>query len=218
MKAAETKTFEIGVENVQLYHNRGTSIGTAEIASIDDFFNPWSRIAKGVNRWNRIGDKITPRGMSIKLWVANKYDRPNTMVRIIVAVLPKTRIGLLGTSVVTNSFDPFEASQQYGNVENALVLKPDHDKGVKFLYDRIHTINPNMAEQINTVRFCEKAKSIKIWIKRKKSRNIVFNSDYSDIVNKPLAVYAIPYEQYSTSQLDNVTSLAGLMTCYFKDV
>ncbi len=37
---------------------------------------------------SRIGDEKYPRGMSIRLWLANKNDRPYNLYRIVVCILP----------------------------------------------------------------------------------------------------------------------------------
>jgi hypothetical protein len=109
MKIAETKYFDRALENHQLYHNLGSNIGglvPVNVTAISQFFNPWAFISKGTNRFDRVGDKITPRGMSLKLYLANKWDRPQTMVRLIVAILPKQVNGVITTA----QFDPFQIS------------------------------------------------------------------------------------------------------------
>jgi len=152
--------------------------------------------------------------MSLKLYIANKIDRPNTMVRIIVAVLPKELNGTVTTSV----FDPFQV-QNTGTNGNNMLFPADRDAGVKFLYDKIHRMAPQQVSNIDgpgTKK--EMTKIIKLWIKRKRSNDIVFSNALSVITNKPLAVYALPYDQYSTLTTDNVSSIAGYMRLYFKDV
>jgi len=219
MKRAETKYFDIGVENVQLYHNLGetTLLAPGSITSIANWFNPWSKItnatlASAVSRFGRIGDRITPRGMSLDIYIANKGDRPNTMVRLIVAILPKTN----NAQITSNVFNPFQ-SVNSGSLGNNMLRKADKDKGVTFLYDRVHTITTSMTSE-GSFGLREKTKVIKLWINRKKSRDIIFDASTQDIVNKPLAIYAIPYEQYSTIETDNIASLAGQMRMYYKDV
>jgi len=215
MKKAETKDFTVGFENVQLYHNVGAD-AFGFTRSIADLFNPWSRITKGTTSSTRIGDVITPRGMSLKLYMANKTDRPNTMIRIVVAILPKS----VGTVVTTNLFDPFEQVQNYSDVQNAMCLNCDKDRGVKFLYDKIHRMGAQ-GSMLTTGAVAgnkELTKVIKLWIKRKRSNNIVFDREAQNIVNKPLAVYAIPYEQYDTSVISNVASIGGQLRMYYKDV
>lgn len=213
MKRAETKYFDRALENHQLYHNLGSNVGglvPVNVTAIPQFFNPWAFIAKGTDRFQRVGDKITPRGMSLKLYLANKLDRPLTMIRLIVAVLPKQVNG----TITTAQFDPFQISNSGINGNNML-WPADSNVGVKFLYDRIirmPIVFPFGSEAV------EPQKIVKLWIKRKRSSDIVYGDTALDIVNKPLAIYAIPYEQYSTLTTDNVASLAGVMRLYYKDV
>jgi len=216
LKTAETKYFDIGVQDNQLYHNLGHGVGMVPpttVESLPALYNPWLNILQNNTRFGRNGDKITPRGMSLKFFIANKGDRPNTMVRIIVAILPK----VVGGAITTYQYNPFQIANQ-GIMNNNLLLPADKDKGVKFLYDRIHTINPAMTEHQPNTGDKEKTKVVKLWIKRKRSRDIIFDTTSNDIVNKPLAVYAIPYEQYSTLQTANVASITSLMRMYYKDV
>jgi len=217
MKAAETKYQDIGFENRQLYHNLGSEpsppgvVIPVNVTSSSDWFNPWSTIIQGTRRNERIGDKITPRGMSLKIYLAAKLDRPHTMFRIIVAILPKELAG----TVTTNVFDPFQIPN-VGTLGNNMLFPPDTDEGVKFLYDKIHKITPNGFQSGQYAK--ENTKTVRLWIKRKRSNPIVFNTFGAAIVNKPLAVYCIPYEQYSTLTTDRCGSWAGFMRMYYKDV
>ena len=81
MKRAETKYAVINRENVQLYHNVGETGGAVgpylNPYTDANFFNCWSLINTGTAAFNRIGNEIYPRGMSIRMWLANKSDRPN---------------------------------------------------------------------------------------------------------------------------------------------
>jgi len=215
LKKAETKYFDRAVENNQLYHNTGFGAGigpTFPVSSIPNFFNPWINIVQGTGRQNRIGDKITPRGMRLKMYLANKVDRPNTMIRIIVAVLPK----VLNGSIVGSQFDPFQGANS-GLCGNNMLLPADTDKGVKFLYDKIH-IMPSGQRNNGGPYEKERTKIVKLWIKSKRATSIVYDTTSTDIVNKPIAVYAIPYEQFSTLTSDNVASVACFQRLYFKDV
>lgn len=217
MKTAETKYYDRALENHQLYHNLGSNVGglvPVNVTAIPQFFNPWAFIDKGTGRFNRIGDKITPRGMSLKLYIANKTDRPNTMIRLIVAILPKQVNG----TITTAEFDPFQIANS-GTNGNNLLWPADSNVGVKFLYDKIHRITAQQFTGNQGGRADrEMTKIVKLWIKRKKASTIVYGDTALDIINKPLAIYAIPYEQYSTLTTDNVASLAGVMRLYYKDV
>lgn len=212
MKTTETKYYDIGLENAQLYHNLGYGglLPPTTITSVPELFDPWSKILKGTNRMNRIGDKITPRGMSLKFYLANKEDRPNTMVRLIVAILPK-----VVDDIVTDydNFNPFQITNE-GTLNNHMILPADKDRGVTFLYDRI--IRMPSGQRWNGVK--EPTKIVKLWIRRKRSRDIVYSTGTQQIVNKPLAIFLLPYEQYSTAQTSNVASFSCAMRMYYKDV
>jgi len=215
MKKTETKYLDRGIENQQLYHNTGFGVGVPPfpVSSIPALFDAWANINMGTARNERIGDRITPRGMSLKIYLANKGDRPNTMIRLIVAVLPKSR----GTVVTGSQFNPFQ-NPNTGILGNRMLYPPDSDKGVKFLYDRIHTITPTMDVEVPGIVRKEKTKIVKLWIKRKRSSDIVYDTVTQEIVNKPIAVYAIPYEQFSTLETDNIASFACYQRLYYKDV
>ncbi len=210
MKNTETKFYESGLDNMQLYHNKGFAILVpgAVPSSIPFLFNFWSNITPGSGRDQRIGDKIMPRGMSLNLFIANKQDRPNARWRVMICTVPKEYNGTVTGSA---NFDPFQNT----GTGNRLLLAPDHDKGVKVLYDRIH-LPANYQEKSNLDK--EKAKVISLWIKRKNAKPIVFNQALQQIVNRPIAVYIIPYEQYSTLETDNIASVSARARVYYKDI
>lgn len=215
MKKTETKYFDIGTENRQLYHNLGGngSLIPLSVTSLNPWFNPWANIGEGSKRYERIGNKIEPRGMSLKIYFASKSDRPTTQIRLIVAILPK----VVGTTLTTPQFDPFQVANSGTGLGNNMLLPADQDEGVKFLYDKIHTLT-NVWTYGTSAGSRERTKFVRLWIKRKRSRPILFNDEDTQIVNKPMAVYAIPYEQYSTLTTDNIASLAGYMRMYYKDI
>lgn len=202
---------------MQLYHNRGFSVNplSTAVSSLPLMFNFWANVIQGTTREDRIGDKITPRGMLIDMFLANKFNRPNTMHRIIVAILPKEYDG----TVMTAAFNPFQPT----GTGNRMILAADHDKGVKFLYDKIHRTSTNQAigagyPEFNSNTVKEATKHVRLWIKRKKASPIVFNQNLAQIVNRPIAVYVIPYEQFSTLETDNVSSVSARCRIYFKDL
>jgi len=224
MSKAETKKYQFAAENVSLQHNIGYNSNAGAplvitLSSMNTFFNIWADIPKGTSSSARIGDKITPRGMSLKIYLANKIDRPNTMYRVIIARAPKAVNGVATTaSSITDPFDQV----QLGNTGNKMLLALDKDRGIKPLYDRIHrvgqqhwgfgssTFNWNQREQ---------TKYIKLWLRNRKSRDIVYDSTNSNqIVNNPVLLWIIPYEQYSTAQTDVVGTCSYYGTLYYKDI
>ena len=169
---------------------------------------------------------IIPRGMSLRLWLANKYDRPNLMYRVIVCILPRT----VKNAVVGPGTIDLGVTFQQGANGNYMTLPIDTEKGIKVLYDKIiknesgfnaAAPGPTIAGQDLLGR--ESHKFLKLWIKRKRSNNIMWEPQPNGvgnyyIVNKPLAIYVIPYDSYATLTTDNVASCAWCGTLYYKDV
>lgn len=208
----ETKFFEASYENQQLYHNQGflPSNGVVQIVDYDgtssDFFNPWQDILKGTGRANRIGDQITPVGMSLSIWLANKQDRPNLMYRVIVARVPKAVGGNL-TSSINLKYWQIEDQGQLGN---KMIRAIDKDRGIKTLYDKVFTINGMTTGK-------EYHKRIKLWISRKTQRKVIFENGDQNIVNNPLVLLITPYDSFGTLITDNIASCAFRYRMYFKD-
>jgi hypothetical protein len=214
MKNSETKYIDAGENNVQLYHN----VGQASVIplppfvprSIPNFFNIWSQITPGTGRDQRIGDKITPRGMSLTMFLESKKDRPNTTYRVIVAKLPKQ----YDNAVTTSVFDIFQNT----GTGNRLLLAADQDKGVKFLYDKIYRPANQSWSGVGGANMRQQTKYIKLWIKRKRSNAIVFNQNLQQIVNSPIALYVIPYEEFDTYETDNIANMDYRVRLYWKDL
>lgn len=218
MKVAETKQVAAGNENVQLYHNTGLG-GATYVNPI--IFNPWNQIGQGTGRQQRIGLEITPRGMSLRLWIANKLDRPNVMYRVSVCILPKT---FNNARVTSGSIDPMVPVFAGGGVGNNIALFYDIEKGIKVLYDRVFSNEKGVSNIQYAAGGLRPAGNLechifkKLWIKRKRSSTIKFESNANqDIVNKPLAVYVIPYDSYGTLTSDNIASCGYVYQLYWKD-
>jgi hypothetical protein len=216
-KATETKFFDIAVENAQLYHNIGYHTTTPTVLSVPSsdstFFNPWADIPAGTGRANRIGDKITPLSMNLKIWLANKADRPNVMYRVIVVRCPKS----FGTTIMNyNNIYPFQLSQ-IGTTGNCMVLPLDYDKGFKPYYDRVFNVQAGFSTLWGNTSGKEVHKIINLKIKRRSRNSIVFDSSDGRIVNNPLALYIIPYDSYGTLITDNIASYSYYCRMYYKD-
>ena len=217
-KQTETKYFDVAGENLELYHNVGQSGGVAlatQRYSDPTFFNPWSDIPPGTGRANRIGDKITPLCMTLRLWLANKADRPAVMYRIIIAKLPKSYNNITTTS---SSILPFQFAQ-LGATGNVMCLPIDHDKGIKPYYDRTFNMQATMAAFSGSItgNSKEQHKLIKIKIRRKRASPIVYDSSTQLIVNSPLALYVFPYDSYGSLVTDNIASYSYTARMYYKD-
>lgn len=214
MKKAETKYAVINRENVQLYHNVGETGGLIgpylNPYTDSQFFNCWSLIQSGTQVFNRVGNEIYPRGMSIRLWLANKSTFPNLHYRVVIGCLPKMNVA--GAVTTATNFQWIE------NYFNVLQGFPNHDAGVKLFYDKvirnelgISTVGGNWANK-------ECHKFLKIFIKRKRANKIVFAAGTNVIKNKPVFMAVIPYDSYGTLVTDNVASMAYSCKLYWKDL
>jgi hypothetical protein len=216
MRTAETKYIDFGEDNVQLYHNVGQSGVLPPIPfiprSIPGLFNIWSQIQTGALRDQHIRDKITPRGMSWTMFLENKADRPSTMYSIMVAKLPKQYNG----TVTTEQFNPFQNT----GTGNHMLLAVDHDIGVRLLYDKIIWIGStqSIGDTYPQANHRKGTKYIRLWIKRKKASPIVFNQNLQQIVNSPIAIYVIPYEEHNTFKTDNIANMDYRCRLYWKDI
>ena len=130
MKNSETKRSLFGLENAQLYHNSGYQTGIPATEVPNAFmFNPWAGISSGTGRTNRIGDQIVPRGLSLRIWLSNKLDRPNLLYRIVIGVVSKIYSGV----VQTGSFDFMTLVSFTGNN----IVRPIDPEKINVLYDRV---------------------------------------------------------------------------------
>lgn len=217
-KKTETKYFDVGSENVQLYHNLGYSAAAPVPGQIPhsmiDFFDPWADIIPGTGRQQRVGDKIQPVGMKLKLWLANKLDRPNVIYRVMIVRMPKA-IG--GTVTAYNNVYPFQTVDQ-GAVGNHLMLPLDKDKGIKAYYDRLHYVERGISQKNPGGAGLESHKTVSLWIKKKNSRPVIYSGGANVIVNSPLLLYVIPYDSFGTLITDNISSCAMHYRIYFKDL
>lgn len=219
MKTAETKELTFGFENQQLYHNTGVS-GLTFVGPI--LFNTWNLIGQGTGEQQRLGKEIYARGFSLRLWMANKLDRPNIMYRLIVCILPKT---WNNARVTAGSIDIGEPMNSGGAVGNYMVLPVDTEKGIKVLYDRVFNLQVGNSSQSFAQGGLRPAGNLechtykKLWIRSKKNSKCIYESNGSqDILNKPMAVYLIPYDSYGTLATDNIASCTGVCKLYWKDI
>lgn len=210
LKAAETKRYQFASENVQLYHNNGTSnLGIPSGIQ----FNSWSSISLGTNRFQRVGDQIYPRGMALRLWLSNKSDRPNVLYRVIVCVVPKIVAGT--TTSLTH--DPFFVTYNAGSNNNILCAPVDPEKVSRVFYDKIISVHTGWGVPAPGGTNKEYSKLLKLWIRRKKRGVIEFDGANS-IKNNPILIGVYPYDAYGTLATDNIASCAYVGTMYFKDV
>lgn len=212
MKKTETKWTDYYSENIQLYHNVGNSVGN--IVALNPYgiiSDPWKQIAVGAARYLRVGDKITPVGMKLNLWLANKNDRPNMIYRIIIGYYASKINPDTGARWNPINNEKIMTVAGGNNLNN--MLDPERFRAIK---DKIVRIENGVAENAAGAGK-ETHKKLSFWISRRKRSTIIFDANGS-IVNSPLAVFVVPYDSYGTLVTDNIASCAYNYRLYWKDL
>lgn len=208
MKTAETKYVMAAGENSLLYHDRGeVSAGLLTTNQGAIIWNPWFAITRGDTVSNREGDQIYPRGMAIRLLYSNDGQRPSQFVRIIVAVIPKIVSG-----VITNgsNYDLLDAAGSNDTV-TGMIKK----EGVTVLYDKTFTVQAPAIRANPTTGDGRLFK--KLFIKSKRGSKLSWQQD-GTLSNKPLGVWVVPYDQFSSLRSDIIGNCSYTYKLYFKDV
>jgi len=206
LKNVETKTTHKIEENVNIYHNSGyiytnilkTTQGTTDT---DTGLTAFS---------NRLGDEILARGISIKLWIANKRDRPNVMYRLVVfkyaaGSIPTLAACFTGANPnrMMDKIDKEYITPVYQKIFNLQV-------GFSAASDGYgpYPSNNNRGKEAHTY------KKIYIPLKNKK---IIYNNGGSLPKFVDYGFFIVPYDSYGTLDTDNIASFAYEQTLYFKD-
>lgn len=208
MRTMETKYLMSGGENASLYHDRGhpaAGLLTSNQGAL--IFNPWWSITRGTTISNRIGDEIYPSGMSFRFMYNAEADRPAQFVRFIVAVIPK----LVGTTVMDGyNFDLLDASGSNDTV-TGMIKK----EGVKVLLDRTIKLDNTGDRAVATQG--DSRLMYKFYLKSKRGSKIAWQQD-GTLVNKPVGVWIVPYDRYSSLRSDILGVCSWTYKLYFKDV
>lgn len=209
-KQTELKYQVKGTEAVVLYHNRGTvAAGSTTSNQGALVWNPWAFIQQGSSSQERVGSEIWPRGMSLTLHYKPYVDRVCTHLRVIVCTIPK-----VSNSIVSDGSN-FNLMDATGGVpNNTLCSYRKDDNGIKVLYDKVFRVEAVSRGNINDgeARWYKK-----IFIQRSKSSKIIFERQ-NEIVNKPLAVYVLPYDKVSSLRTDAIGEIDCFYKLYFRDV
>lgn len=203
LKQCETKNTHTIVENQQLYHNvpfvfnsvlLKTEIGTNDTDTGTSNFTC------------RLGDEVVARGISIKMWLANKLDRPDLMYKIVVF---KYRSG---TTINPNA-DPY-VSQGTSNY----LLRDYNVEKFKIVLTRRVRVSTS-AQRITSqdvFNGAEGHKAVNIWIPLK-NKKIKYEDGSSTPLMTEYAIGVVAYDSYGTLTTDNICSFAYSAKFYFKD-
>lgn len=197
LRNVETKSVHKVQENININHNSGsihTNLLKTEqgITDTDTGTSAYS---------NRIGDELIARGLSIKLWIANKKDRPNVMYRMVVFRYQSQSV-------------PTLASCFTGANGNRMMDQIDKEY-ITVIYQKIFNLQNNIAfadaahtREAHTYR--------KIWIPLR-NKKLVYNNGGTIPKFTDIGFFIVPYDSYGTLTTDNISSYAFEYQFYFKD-
>lgn len=202
LKQTETKYNHYTVENIQLNHNSG-NMKTGLLyctQGITDTGTGSSAFA------NRVGDEIIARGISIKLWIANKLDRPNVMYRLIVfkyqAMSVPTSSALFKGAIGNKIMDDLD--KEY--------ITPVYQKifNLQVGYSAAATATAGDTDGKEAHRY------LNVWIPLKdKKIHYVDGGSLPKFID--YGFYLIPYDSYGTLITDVIASYSYQYKLYFKD-
>lgn len=202
LKKCETKNTHSISENNTLYHN-GESIVAGMLQTNQGIGDAQAGVSSFASR---VGDQVTARGISVKIWLANKLDRPNVMYRITIF-----RYGQTLTTPTT-----VYASQSSSNI---MLRDYDTDKirviKTKIINCQVGTSHSVVSQGTWTPR--EAHKLVKFWIPLK-NKNIKYLADNSAVPTfSDYGVSIAAYDSYGTLTTDAISSYAINYKFYFKD-
>jgi len=201
LKQVETKATHRIEENVNINHNSGylfTNLLKTQ-QGITDTDTGSTAYA------NRLGDEVIARGLSIKLWIANKLDRPNIMFRYGIFKYQAGSIPTLSQIFV-------------GANGNRMMDKLDSEY-ITIVYQKIINLQAGVSGLLTSGSGFQNKEAHtyrKIWIPLK-NKKLVFNNGGSVPKFIDYGFFIVPYDSYGTLTTDTVASFAYEQQLYFKD-
>lgn len=202
LKNSETKYAHISFENQNLNHNSGYIQNTllATTQGITD-----NGVGTFVNAC-RIGDEVIARGISIKMWIANKLDRPNVMYRICVfkyqSQSPPSLSSLFKVGVGNRIMDDLDKEYITPVYQKIFNLQ------VGYSATATGTSGDTDGREAHTYR--------QVWIPLKNKRiHYVDGGSLPKFIN--YGFFIVPYDSYGTLTTDNIASFTYQYKFYFKD-
>lgn len=199
LNKAETKNTHIIQEDQQLYHNqqdikKGLLNTTA---SVNDGQGGTANTAV------RIGDEICAKGLSIKMWFANKLDRPNIMYKVVFFYYQSD----------SNVFDIF-----YSQGSTNLMLRDLNTEKYTIITAKTFNLQVGESSAISGGSFVgrEAHRLLKFWIPLK-NKKIKYH-DTTDVPKfRNIGFMVCAYDSFGTLITDNIASYSYNYKLYFKD-
>lgn len=167
---------------------------------------------------NRIGDEVIGRGVSLKLFIANKSDRPNVSYRVIVfrynALINPTQIPMDDAYF-------WSGTDGAGANMNRMLDKPDMDH-ITVIKSKTFRATSQANYSIQTagpvpVGPFEKTHQLSFWIPLK-NRRIKYSEDNGNFPRYlGLGFAVLAYDTMTTLETDQLATFQWVSTFYYKD-
>lgn len=205
-RQSETKYKENAQENQQVFHNGGTIVpGTVNYQQVSNILS----VSQGTSSNDRIGDEVYAVGVSIKLWLSQKLDRPNVGWRILVYSYP------YDVGDFTGATDLFDSS--VSGAFNRLICALNKER-YRIIYDRVlKPLSGDFSLEVSS-SLKERSRLHNIWIPLKRKVQYRVNSTNVKNDRDRMALAVIPYDAYGTLQTDNIASFGYYIRYFYKDV
>jgi hypothetical protein len=199
LRQQETKHAAQSYANRELYHNNAYNI-TPNLINIQ----------QGVqDHAHRIGDEVTLRGIKLYMKFEDKWDRPNTNFRVVVA---KCRQGVAGNlslpiKVITGnaSFDPVDMEQ---------LMKVYINRTYRFGDKNTFIDTTGGAQTANNPRTTHFRK---LWIPLNNVKYKFVNQNTSQGTAYNIAMWVAAYDASTELTTDNIGSIQVIGEVFFKD-
>lgn len=205
LKQCETKRSSKYQENVELYHNQ-SYYQTNLLNTTQGKENP-----SGANELGkRVGQEVLAKGLSLKLWISNKGDRPNVMYKIIVFKYPTRGTLIVGDAMI------WQGTDGAGGMMNRMIDSVATNR-VHVLCERM--ILPEKESDFSAGGELDREKShyrdIYIPLRNRKTKYIEPDSFFPQ--DHDIGFLIVGYDAYGTASTDQVGSYAFVSRFYYKD-
>lgn len=199
LRTAETKFVGQSLENVQLFHNGGAAPQYVWLTNL-------CTTSVGSSQATRVGDDVWGVGVSIRLWLSNKLDRPNVMYRVFVIAVPADQ------QAAGNPANLFK-----GSSGNKMLDFIDTDRYKVRYHKLIQPASGDYSLESGATNR-ERSRMLKIWIPTKGRIKYATDNGLLPTYQKYiLSLGIIAYDAFGSILTDNIASFAGVTRFYFKD-
>lgn len=180
MSITEKKAFGFMEENQQLFHN------------LPMYLPKWLNCSQGigdpndlVNRDARIGDELYLKSINIKLWLSNKFDRPNCMYKVFLFWYDT---GTVLTDLVCFFTQTNKMLDRYNNEQISMIDQQTIFSGAEYSgkeHSYLCTMKGN-------------------W----KGKKIIYNEGGTTPKKRDIGLAVVCYDAFGTLTTDNIASFA----------